>query len=104
MRMLARQLVDGQRRNLHGQTDLDDSVLRRTGTARSHLAALEQPHFGIERPIERAVAALAVVRADPVDQLLIAELSVVTPAVVDVATIDLAMPQNALLGVQSHVK
>jgi hypothetical protein len=45
-----------------------------------------------------------VVRADPVDQLLIAELSVVTPAVVDVATIDLAMPQNALLGVQSHVK
>jgi hypothetical protein len=24
--------------------------------------------------------------------------------VVDVATIDLAMPQNALLGVQSHVK
>ncbi len=61
----------------------------------------EQTRLGIEGPIQRADAALAVARVDPVDQFLIAELGDVALAVVDVAAIDLAMPQDAVLREQA---
>ena len=53
---------------------------------------LQESGLGVEGPIERTDSALAVAGVDPVDQLLIRELVGVTLAVVNVSTINLAMP------------
>ncbi len=62
---------------------------------------LQEASLGIKRPIQRADAALPVAGVDPVNQFLIAELVAITLAVVNVATIDLAMPKEARLCRQS---
>src|SRR6266498_2557290 len=62
---------------------------------------LQSSGLGVEGPIERTDAALAVAGVDPVDQFLIGELVGVTLAVVNVSAINLAMPQDALLGWQA---
>src|SRR6266536_447808 len=62
---------------------------------------LQESGLGVEGPIERTDATLAVAGVDPVDQFLIGELVGVTLAVVNVSTINLAMPQDAVLGWQA---
>ncbi len=62
---------------------------------------LQEASLGIKRPIQRANAALLVAGVDPVNQFLIAELVTITLTVVNVATIDLAMPKEARLCRQS---
>src|SRR5205807_5421653 len=56
----------------------------------------QQPRRGVEGPVERTHAALAAARVDPVDQFLVGELAGVALTVIDVSTIDLAVPKDAL--------
>lgn len=53
---------------------------------------LQQAGFWVNRPIERADPTLTVAGIDPVNQLLITELIVITLAMVNVSAIGFAMP------------
>src|SRR2546421_1419857 len=58
---------------------------------------LEQPGSGVEGPVDRTDATLVVARFDPIDQLAVAELVGVAQAVINVAAVDLPVPENAVL-------